>query len=184
MPTVGLICLGVVILIGFGAFGSASLREGERRAARIGFGVAVAGSLPLFLATLLPTPVQAGLLAAIAAVAAAGVLLFLLTVGRVERGNDVPQKRFDERDIMFARAHLEPGSANYEAYYALRPEKKAGDDRTRALPGLLSTRASAFHPLAFASTDASFGLTEALRDAVDGTVALEQVQWERLLLRT
>jgi ferredoxin len=84
--------------------------------------------------------------------------------------------RIDERDIMFSRGRLEPGSPNYEAYYATRPENQAGDDKTRLLPGLLSPRSSAFHPLVFASTDASFGLTEALRDAVDGPVAVERAE--------
>jgi reductive dehalogenase len=72
---------------------------------------------------------------------------------------------------MFARGHLQPASPNYETYYAMRPENQEGDDKTRSLPGLASPRSSAYHPLVFASTDASFGLTEALRDAVDGPPA-------------
>jgi len=97
--------------------------------------------------------------------------LFLLPIGRVERGNDVPSRRFDERDIMFARARLVPGSPEHGAYYAMRPENRAVDDETRALPGLLSLTASKANPLAFASAEASFCLTGALREEVDGPVA-------------
>jgi ferredoxin len=99
---------------------------------------------------------------------ALALLALLLPVGRIERGQDVPLVRLDERDIMFARARLEPGSPDYDAYYAQRPENRRGDDRTRSLPGLLSNDASEAHPLAFSSAMASFDLTEALRDAVDG----------------
>jgi ferredoxin len=99
------------------------------------------------------------------------MVLFLLPVGRVERGEDVPQGRSDERDIMFARARLVPGSPDYETYYAMRPENQASDDKTRALPGLLSNDARQAVPLAFASAEASFSLTEALREEVDGPLA-------------
>ena len=168
--------LGAIILAGFVAFGVTSLLEGEKRAAGIAFAAAAIGSIPFFLSIFLPVWVQ-GLVLAIAALAlTTGLLLFLLPVGRRQRGNDVPQVRIDERDIMFARGRLQPGSPNYGAYYAMRPANKDGDDKTRSLPGLLSPRSSAYHPLVFASTDASFGLTEALHDAVDGSLATESLE--------
>jgi len=156
------------MLFGFGAFGLVSIREGERRAASVAFGVAVLTSLPLLLACLLPVVVK---LVILGVIAAGGIVLFLLPIGRVERGNDVPRQRFDERDIMFARARLVPGGPEHEAYYAMRPENQAADDEIRALPGLLSLTASKANPLAFASAEASFCLTGALREEVDGPVA-------------
>jgi hypothetical protein len=131
-------------------------------------------SLLFFLATLLPPTVEWFVLGAVAVGIVAVLAGFLLPIGRVERGEDVPHVRVDERDIMFARGRLEPGSADYEAYYAMRPEHKAGDDKTRRLPGLLASKGSAFHPLVFGATHASFELTEALRDAVDGPVSPAQ----------
>ena len=83
----------------------------------------------------------------------------------------MPRKRFDERDIMFARARLVPGSPEHEAYYAMHPENRVIDDEFRALPGLLSLKASKANPLAFASAEASFCLTGAMRSEVDGPVA-------------
>jgi reductive dehalogenase len=169
--TIGLLTLGLIMLFGFGAFGLFSFREGERRAARIALAAAVLTSLPLFLISLLSLAVKLVMLGVIAAGGIVGAILFLLPIGRVERGNDVPRQRLDERDIMFARARLVPGSPEYESYYTMRPENRAVDDETRALPGLLSLAASKANPLAFASAEASFCLTGALREEVDGPVA-------------
>jgi ferredoxin len=166
-----LITLGVMTLIGFGAFGLFSIREDERRAAYLAFGAAVLASLPIFLASLLPVGVKLVILGVLAAGAIVGVVLFLLPVGRVERGDDVPRGRFDERDIMFARARLSPGSPEYVSYYAMLPGNQPSDDKTRAMPGLLSLDAGKADPLAFASAEASFCLTEAVREEVDGPVA-------------
>lgn len=182
MDTVGLIVLGLGALLGFGAFGLLSLREGERRAARIGLSSALAISAVFFLATLLPAPGRLMLLGAVSAAGVAGVVLFLLPIGRVERGGDEPRSRFDERDIMFARARLAPGDPNYGAYYTLRPENKASDDKTRSLPGLLSPQAREANPLVFNATEASFGLTEALREAVDGPVIVARQAYDAVAM--
>jgi len=171
VTTISFITLGLIMLCGFGAFGLFSVWEGERRAAYVALGMAALTSLPLFLASLLPVAVKLVILGMIVAVGIVGVILFLLPIGRVERGDDVPRQRFDERDVMFARARLIPGSPEYEAYYAMRPEKQAGDDKIRTLPGLLSPTAKKANPLAFASATASFSLTEAVHEEVDGLVA-------------
>ncbi|MEJ2212207.1 MAG: reductive dehalogenase domain-containing protein [Anaerolineae bacterium] len=106
------------------------------------------------------------------ALVAAG--LFLLPVGRAEPAG-APGRRYDERDIMFARARLVPGSAEYDEYYSLRPEHKAADDRMRALPGLLSPDSREAHPHVFAATGATFDYIEGLRDRVDGPLAAERL---------
>ncbi len=166
-----LIALGLFILLGFSVFGATSLHEKERRAALVAFGVAVAASLPFFLASLLPVPVQWAVLSLVFIAVAAGAVVFLLPIGRVERDNDTPRQRYDERDVPFARARLKPGAPRYEAYYAMRPENKAGDDKTRSLPGLLSPLANEANPLLFAATTATFDLIKTLHGAVDGPVA-------------
>jgi ferredoxin len=171
IATIGLVTLGLIMLFGFGAFGLFSFGEGERRAARIALAAALLTSLPLFLISLLSLAVKLVMLGVIAAGGIVGAILFLLPIGQVKRGNDVPRQRLDERDIMFARARLIPDSPDHEAYYAMRPENRAVDDEIRALPGLLSLAASKANPLAFASAEASFCLTGALREEVDGPVA-------------
>ncbi len=171
LTSISLIALGLTMLLGFGAFGLVSFWEGERYAGRVALGAAVFASLLLFLASLLPDAIKLALLGVLITIGIIGVFLFLLPIGQVKRGDDVPRGRFDERDIMFARARLVPGSPEYATYYAMRPENQASDDKTRALPGLLSPYASKANPLAFASADASFSLTEALREEVGGPIA-------------
>jgi reductive dehalogenase len=166
-----LAALGLLIALGFGAFGVQNLLEHERRAARLAFALAGAGLLLMMLAFMLPLAAKLILLGLLVAAVLAGAALFLAPIGRVARGNDVPAVRVDERDIMFARARLLPGSPQYEAYYAAHPEHKAGDDATRALPGLMSLDAKKAHPLHFAAADACFEVPAALREWADGPVA-------------
>ena len=172
---IGLILLGSVCLFGFGAVGLQSWREREPRATRVASLLVVLASLPFFLAILLPPVFQWVVLGGVAAAGMASVVLFLLPVGRADWGDDTPRARVDERDIMFARARLKPGTPEYAAYYAMRPENKAGDDKTRAQHGLLSPQAREANPLIFAATNASFGVTEALREAVDGPVGQDGI---------
>jgi hypothetical protein len=132
--TISLVALGLFILFGLGILGLYSIREGERRAARLALGAAVVFSLPLLLASLLPVGAKLTILGVIVAAGVLGTVLFLLPIGRVERGGDVPRGRFDERDIMFARARLVPGSPEYEAYYKMRPGNPNTKPTTRCGP--------------------------------------------------
>lgn len=171
LVTAALVAFGLLSTLGFGAFGVQSLLERERRAARIAFALAVAGLALLILAFVLPDNARLILLGPLAAAVLAGAVLFFAPIGRGDRGNEAPAARVDERDIMFARARLVPGSPQYAAYYAAHPEHKADDDATRALPGLLSPEARKAHLLHFAAAEACFVMPAALREWVDGPVA-------------
>jgi reductive dehalogenase len=171
VTTLALVLVGIAILAGLAGFCLVSLRERERRAARVAAFLALAGSLPFFVAAGLPVSVRPGVLAVVAAAGLAAVVLWLLPIGSSLRVNGRPDRRVDERDIMFARARLRPGSPEYGTYYAMRPENKEGDDRTRSLPGLLSLDAAKADPIVFASAEASFAVCDALREEVDGEVA-------------
>ena len=166
-----LVAAALACLVGFGSFALISHRERERRATLVALALALAGSLPFLLSTLLPVPIQTGITIALLVVGIGTIVAWFLPIGsRVAEGGR-PTRRVDEREIMFARARLEPGSQQFDTYYAMRPEHRESDDRTRSLPGLLSLNAPAAEPVAFGSADASFSITEALRDEVDGLVA-------------
>jgi ferredoxin len=166
---IALIALGALLLVALSAAAWTSAREGEPRAAAI---LAVS-------AALVPTPYLAvvlsgfegretvgGILLAVTGLAALGVVV---SGGRPRpQADDTPTSRIDERDIMFSRMLLRPGTERYRAYYADEPEKKATDDAWRANPGLLREGSSAYHPLAFRAADASFATIERLRPFVDG----------------
>jgi len=166
---------GLLTVMSFCAFAWQSLREKQFRAVRVSLFFGAGGGLLVMGAFLLPrfwllrgaVLLEGGLLV--------GLVLFFLPVGRVEKKNDVPNARVDERDIMFARYHLREGNPEYDAYYTMRPENKEIDDRIRARPGLLSMNAKYAHPLHFRAADASFSIPAALREHVDGPVADEQV---------
>ncbi|MEW5872076.1 MAG: 4Fe-4S dicluster domain-containing protein [Chloroflexota bacterium] len=169
-----LLVSGLAILLGMGGFGIASLVEGERRAARRAFALALAGAALFSLAAIAPVVLRLVFLVVCTLSLAAFGVLFVLPIGRVAMGDDTPKRRVDEREIMFARARLRPDSAEYQSYYAMHPEHQESDDRTRSKPGLLSLQARFANPFLFASPEGSFGLTGALREAVDGPVAGER----------
>lgn len=171
-----LICAGLLSLTGFSAFGLVSMREGERRATRVAFIMALLLSTAYVLTGLLPPPIPLIGVAVLIAALVATVIAWFVPIGANQAKGGRPSRRIDERDIMFARGRLVPGSPEYELYYAMRPEKKAGDDQTRALPGLLSEEAQLSEPLSFAAAKASFDLTEGMREHVDGKVASDRVE--------
>lgn len=164
----------VVMTAAWFGFAWLSEREGERRAMRRATLVGVLNGLTLLFLAQLPAP---GLHLAAGALAAGGLLL--ATALLVPRNADLETEgelhaRFDERDIVFARHDLEPGTPEYEDYYRHHPEKRAGDDHTRALPGLLSPHSRRADALVYAASAGSFFVTEALKDAVDGPLAQAQ----------
>ncbi len=177
MPLITLILwiLAGASLLFLGGFALVSMREGEKRAAAITAILTIIITGFFILAGFLPAPFQTFVLFLVAGMIVAGAILFLLPVKPVDRLRDVSSKRFDERDIMFARARLQPGSANYNSYYSLRPENESSDSLFRAQPGLLSPRARHADPLIFALPNASFTLTESMHVMVDGNPAPEVV---------
>jgi ferredoxin len=171
----GLLTMGVLILLGGASFAVVSWREKERRAVRVSVTMAFLGGVGLFAFSLFPSPFALLAFLAILVLLVFLLVLFLWPIGQVEVGTVRPSSRIDERDIMFARARLREGSEEYESYYRIRPEKRETDDALRALPGILSPGGSLSDPIHFASADASFYLTEVVREAVNGPVASKPV---------
>ena len=161
------------VWLGFSSF--VSWREGEPRAA---------GRL-LLLTLLLPVPYLAVVLLPGSAGATTGIVILTLTLAaaaivlipisakhRAER--DTPTTRFDERDVMFSRVRLVPGSKRFTEYYEANPENFEPDEKFRAEAGLLRKGSTLYEPLSFAAADASFRTVEELRSLVDGKLAAEQ----------
>ena len=175
MTTVVFCVLAFITLACFGGFACCSLKEGEKRAATVSASLACLGCGAWVLAAFLPEPVQERILWFVSGGGVLFLILFLLPVGSVDRVRDVASRRFDERDSMFARARLQPGSERYQAYYTLHPEHEAKDRLFRAQPGLLAPGARYADMLLFAVPDASFSLTEIMHALVEGEPAAEKV---------
>ena len=173
--TTNFVVLSIIILALGLYFSLTSVRENETRAARISFLSSVAACILLLIVAFMPAIIQTIVLFILGFIGVILLILFILPVGKVELANEIPIMRIDERDIMFARARLQPGTPNYISYYESHPKNQAVDDKTRALPGLLSASASLANPLLFAATDGSFALTTALRESVDGEVADKKI---------
>jgi ferredoxin len=149
-----------------------SVRENEHKAARRFFIASFLLSLPFVFYTFLnfSYKYETGIL--ILSVLFLLIIVFIIPYGQNRRYKQtVPVKRIDERDTMFSRNELEPGSERFNDYYKRNPDKKIIDDNWRAKPGLTSRNATQYHPFQFASADACFDTIKALRDEVDGKIS-------------
>ncbi len=87
-----------------------------------------------------------------------------------ERAGVVGERtRFDERDNVQSRGTLEPGSAEYEAFYARHPEWRRKDELIRALPGMGRVGSPLDTPML--GTQHDFLARLGMSDMVDGPVA-------------
>ncbi len=168
--------LGIItaaILLSGLAFVILSYLENEIIAARRGLLVTLVGAA-LFLSSLaLPKSLQMILLYLILGLILTGGVVFILPIGKIKAELSQPDQQVDEREIIFARARLEPGTDRYREYYDKHPDHKIPDDESRSQPGLLNPKARFSDRLHSASAVGSFTLTEALREAVDGPLAPE-----------
>ena len=84
--------------------------------------------------------------------------------------DDIPNSKYDERDIMFSRKELIPGTKKYKAYYARNPDKEPLDNLFRKEPGLLSPKSAYYHEEAFRRADESFSKIKPLYQYLEGKV--------------
>jgi len=163
-------------VLGVGALGVATLawavwvsrREGEALAARRLAGAAVLLSLLVLLAGFGEGEAARILGWVLLGGTITGLFLILIPL----QGEGVilgePKAGVDERDIMFSRAALVPGSERFEAYYRTHPEHRTADDFFRLEPGLLQPGTTQFHTVGFAAADAAFWTIELLRPYAEG----------------
>lgn len=98
------------------------------------------------------------------------IILFIPIRPKLKGEYQIPKQRHDERDIMFSRNELIPGTEKYDDYYNKNPENKIPDDNFRDKPGLLSDKSSMYHPYSFASAHANLEIIETLKPIIDGRV--------------
>ena len=147
-----------------------SFREREYRAA--GKLMALAVLLPAVYITVslfaFSFSGPANIILCVTTIFVAGVLFF---PDRGKTGTpSVPLRNVDERDTMFSRNELKPGTARYREYYQNKPEQLASDLKFRGKPGLLQKGTTQYHPGYFAAAQASFDAVRPLWSLVDGPV--------------
>ncbi|MBN1580297.1 MAG: 4Fe-4S dicluster domain-containing protein [Anaerolineae bacterium] len=169
--------VGLLMLLSTIWAASVSFAEHERRAAiRILFAGTLL-TLPYIAVTLLDDPFRKpiAIILIILPSLAAAALLFPFGPKTIPE-DDTPKKRIDERDIMFARYRLQPGSERFETYYAQHPDKKGLDDKFRARPGLLAKGSAYYDPFLFSAAEASFATVGTFHAILDRASVAEQTR--------
>jgi ferredoxin len=162
--------LGFFLALAYAALVAA--REREPRAVFVSSLLAVVLPAPYLLLGLSDLEGKTGVSAALLVLTGAAAVVLVVPSGKkriVE--DDTPTGKIDERDIMFSRNLLEPGTARFEEYYAAHPEKQAADDAFRALPGLLAKGSTMYDPYAYTAAGATEATVEYLRPLAEGEVA-------------
>ena len=159
--------------------GLVSLSEKEPRAARWFFFLSVLAPLPYLFLAFADFPYHSEIGIGLLVITYGKLFIFFVPAGKNKSYRQpVPAKQIDERDTMFSRNELKPGTIEFDEYYKNNPGKKNADDRFRKKPGLLKPGTTQYNPFHFASADASFETIEELRSFVDGTISGEQVSTE------
>lgn len=166
---------GGVALIFFLSVSLFSMLEKEGRAASISFfsGILLAFPylLPLFSKVVYPGWLSLTLLC----IAGCCLAVYLVPVrGRIRYTYEQSRHRIDERDTMFSRKELVPGSKRFEEYYHRRPSNKSLDNKFRRLPGWLEPGTKYFDALGFASVRSILSEVELLHPRVEGIPAPEK----------
>ena len=103
-------------------------------------------------------------------------ILFFPFPGSIKHFMQFPGKRFDERDTMFSRRTLVPGTARFDEYYKRNPEKKSQDNQFRRKPGLLKAGSKYYDPILFAAAGSLFDRVDELHPRVEGEPASLQAE--------
>jgi len=94
----------------------------------------------------------------------------------------IPNPGQDERDTMFSRKDLIPGTETYDAYYQHKPENKKPDNGFRANPGLLQPGSVYFNRAAFAAANASFQTVEQLHPMASSVMPARREQDNKIMI--
>ena len=160
---------GLFVLIFFLLIAATSLLEKEKRAAVISAAAGLVISIPYLVPVLflVSYPDIVGYI--LAAVVLVPVLIYLLPVRLPVRYDRLqPVHRFDERDTMFSRKTLQPGTERFREYYKRNPDKKESDDKFRSKPGLLKAGSKYYDPVLFGAANSIFSKIDELHPRVEG----------------
>jgi reductive dehalogenase len=93
--------------------------------------------------------------------------LNVLPFGNKKIKVEIPNSKFDERDIMFSRNELKEGTEKFENYYGRKTKNKEKDDQFRKEPGLMSQDSKFYNPLMYNAAAATFSAVELLQPLIE-----------------
>ena len=163
---------GGIVFMFFLAAGITSILEKESRAASISFISGIFLSFPFLLPLLEDVTYPNWLSIGMISLAGCCLAIFLIPFrGRIQYTYQQPRHRFDERDTMFSRQKLVPGSKRFEEYYKRHPQKKSLDNKFRRRPGWLKPGTKYFDAVSFALVRSIFDEVLTLHPSVDAEPA-------------
>ena len=159
--------LGCVIFILFLFASIQFLLEKEKRAFWRSFLLMILLPLPFLLAFYLEIHLIDLIICVLVLI---GLITFLIPFKSSVNFIDAePLKRYDERDTMFSRSELVPGSKRYFNYYKQHPTKESLDMNFRNKPGLLASNSLYYNKRAFEEAKSSFSAVKLLQNRIEGT---------------
>lgn len=165
-----LIFLSLFSLLLFGGFALISFHEKERRAGRVAT-LFTLSTLIIFLAPVfLSDTVQMIIIFITVTLIMVFFILMLIPIGRPEHHLEQTINKIDERDVIFSRNQLVPGTEKFNTYYRQHSDLLLPDNEWRKNPGLLSPNAAFYEPFSFSATSASFSTLAALGPFADGPI--------------
>ena len=166
------ITIAISIFIFFLYFAFVSFIENETKALSRALILGLVFSFSFVLLSLIN--LQIGEIIRWSAIALISIFTIALTLpiypDKLKFKNEKPKEQIDERNVMFSRSELIPGTDNFNKYYQMFPEHKKADDNFRTLPGLLSEKASKYEPFTFTASIANFQTVEHFKHNVTAPV--------------
>lgn len=168
--------IGILLFVAFCYVATVSFLDREKRAGSVALLLALTTPLPFLTIGILDFPHQSAIGFSFLLFIAITIVLLIAPTGSAHSWDTrTPNTQIDERDIMFSRRLLKPGTDRFEEYYARNPGNKAWDDKFRCRPGLLATGATQYDPVSFHAAEASFNTIEKMRPHVQGVRAPNEV---------
>ncbi len=165
--------LGIIFFLLFITMAIYSKLEREPLAFRRSLYAAFLLPLPFLILALLHTSWSQIAVTLLDAVTITAIIVLLLPIYPEKKKIHMPDPvgRIDERNVMFSRAELTPGTENFKNYYTEFPQHLPLDDKFRSNPGLLSSNASKYDPITFAVAEANFTTVAYFKHNVTGKVS-------------
>lgn len=156
--------IGIILSTIFLYFSLVFIIEKEIRASVLSLLFAFLFFVLFFLPGYLPEAYKTVSSTVLVIVFVTGLILLVLPINNYKRIKyETPVTKQDERDVMFSRNELIPGTDLYSEYYTRNPDIKVIDDKFRSNPGLLSSKASQFEPYSFSASKANSELMDLLK---------------------
>ncbi len=166
--------LAGIVFITFVTFTAVSISEKETRTAQRSLFLTILLPAIILLLSLLPPATQIPLIYGLLICIGIGFIFLAFPFHSLKGFSvPVPAGQIDERDIMFSRRLLQPGTKRYDSYYTRKPQFKEIDDTFRANPGLLGKGSIFYRQLSFTAADASFDTIAGLHHLVEKKPAQE-----------